>query len=351
MDRKKRPFKSDVQQRAVRQLLISITVIIFLLVIGTEGYRWIEDMDFINALYMAVITLSTVGFGEIKTLSPEGRLFTIGLIVGGGGLAAYTLSTIISYLFSGEWRAHWEYQKQKRMFETLSDHYIICGYGRVGKHVASELEAEGHSFVIIDPDEERDNDISEHGYLCLKGDASDESVLYAAGIESARGVIVAANSDAVNVFIVLTARSIRPDILIVSRANYEESEVKLLRAGANRVMLPYRLAGRRMVTMLVRPDIDDFLDEVSDVSGLELLLEKVVIPADSLLVGKTLSEVQLHERTGVTILACKSPTGALNKIPSSSYKISANTQLIALGTREQLLSLMKLTQTKPEKKS
>jgi len=346
MSKKSSALKSDVQQRAVRQLLVSVTVIIFLLLIGTEGYRWIEGLDYINALYMAVITLSTVGFGEIKTLSPEGRLFTIGLIIGGGGLAAYTLSTITSYLFSGEWRAHWEYQKQKRMFESLSDHYIICGYGRVGKHVARELEAEGYSFVIIDPDEEKDDDISENGYLCLKGDASDESVLYAAGIESARGIIVAANSDAVNVFIVLTARSIRQDILIVSRANHEESELKLINAGANRVMLPYRLAGRRMVTMLVRPDIDDFLDEVADVSGLELLLEKVVIPPTSILVGQTLSQAQLHKRTGVSVLACKSANGKLNKTPELSCTIQANLQLIALGTREQLQALIKLSQTK-----
>lgn len=335
-------MKTDVQKTALRPILTSLAVLTALVIVGTAGYRLIEGMTILDALFMTVITLSTVGFEEVKHLSPEGQIFTMGLIVGGAGLVAFTLSTIANFMLSGEWRAHFEYKRRVRMLSKLTDHVIICGYGRVGRYVSRELMAEGVPFVIIDKDAEKIDMIREEGFLVIKGNAASEALLYEAGIERAKGVVVAASTDAENVFIVLTVRSIRPNVLIVSRANFEESESKLLKAGASRVLLPYRIAGRRMVTMLVRPDIDDFLDEVADVSGVELLLEKVNVAADSELVGKTLGEVQLHERTGVTVLALKTPNGELSRILDSAALLRPNMQLIALGTREQLQMLIRM---------
>ena len=334
----------DVQKRVFRRFLFPIISLAVLLAAGTAGYRWMESLGTIDALYMTVITISTVGFGEVKPLSPTGRLFTIGLIFSGGGLVAYTLSGTAAFVLSGEWRANWARKKRHSMLAHISHHVIICGYGRIGRHVAHELKAEGIPFVVVDLSPEKIADITDSGYLALQGDASSEADLKEAGIDRARGLVAAANSDAENVFIVLTARSMHKDLLIVARANFEESESKLLRAGANRLILPYRIAGRRMVTMLVRPEVADFLDDVAHAGGMELLLEQVQLMPASPLVGKTLSQAQLPGKLGITVVACKLPNGQLNMRIRPDTVLQANAQLIALGTREQLQAFIKQAQ-------
>ena len=334
----------DVQKRVFRRFLFPIISLTLLLVAGTAGYRWLERMGTIDALYMTVITISTVGFGEVKPLSPIGRLFTIGLIFSGGGLVAYTLSDTAAFVLSGEWRANWARKKRHSMLAQISHHVIICGYGRVGRHVAQELKVEGIPFVVIDLSPEKIADIVETGYLALQGNAASEANLKEAGIDRALGLVAAANSDAENVFIVLTARSMHKDLIIVARANFEESESKLLRAGANRLILPYRIAGRRMVTMLVRPEVADFLDEVSHTSGMELLLEQIHLMPASPLVGKTLAEAQLPGKLGITVVACKLPNGQLNIRIGPDTVLQENVRLIALGTPEQLQALIRLAQ-------
>jgi voltage-gated potassium channel len=333
-------------QRALRRFLFSIISLLVLIMIGTASYRWLEDMGTIDALYMTIITISTVGFGEIKPLSQPGRLFTIGLILSGGVLVAYAISTAAEFLLTGEWRTHLEEQRRIRMLAELSNHTIVCGYGRVGRHVASELKAEGLPFIVIDNDHAQVLRIQEDGFLALEGNASSEHYLKEAGIERAKGLVAAANSDAENVFIVLTARALKPDLVIVARANFEESEPKLLRAGADRVILPYGITGRRMVTMLVRPDVADFLDEVSRAGGLELLLEQVQLSPDSPLVGQTLAQAHLGSRLGITVLASKLPDGQYDTRLRSDTIFQPHSQLIALGTREQLQALIKLAQGK-----
>jgi len=331
-----------VHVRALRRFLFAAIALAILLVVGTVGYRWLEGIGVLDSFYMTVITISTVGFGEVKPLSPEGRLFTVGLITCGGGLAAYTLSSFAEFLVSGEWRDEWEHKRRLRMLSELSHHIIVCGYGRVGRRVAHELKAEGLPFVVIDSNPEKVEHIRMSGYLSLHGNAADETGLKQAGIERARGLVAAANTDAENVFIVLTARGLQPDLLIVARANYEESEPKLLRAGANRVISPYSISGHRMVTVLVRPDVADFLDEVSHASGLELLLEQVRLAPSSSLVGKTLAQAEFGSRLGITVVACKLPGQQINSRPAADTVLQAHTQLIALGTREQLQALMKV---------
>ncbi len=333
--------------RSTRQRLFDrfgpiVIGLIVLPTIGVVGYLWIEGWSFLDALFMTVITLSTVGYGEVRSLSTGGRIFTMGLIVSGGILAAYALTQLAQLLFSGEWRRHWEHQKRHRMMAELSNHVIVCGYGRVGRNVVEELKSEGLPFVVVDLSLENVARVREAGALAIVGDAAHDAILREAGIDRARGLVAAAKSDAENVFIVLTARSLRADLSIVARADIEESEPKLLRAGANRVILPYHIAGRRLVTMLVRPDVADFLDEVSHASGMELVLEQIQIMVGSALAGQTLGDAQARHQIDVTVLACKTADGLWNCHPRGATVVEPNTRLIALGTPEHLQKLARL---------
>ncbi len=328
------------KQQATRHILWSAIALVALLVIGASGYAWLEHMSIVDAMYMTVITISTVGFGEVQELSENGRIFTILLILGGGGVAAYAVSGVAEFFMSGEWRAHLDQQRFQRMLECLKDHTIVCGYGRVGRHVAVQLNAEGMPFVVIDPDPDRIAQIQEDGYFAIKGNAANEQYLREARIEHARGLVATASTDAENVFIVLTARELRSDLIIVARANFEDSESKLLRAGADKVILPYRITGRRMVTSLMRPDVVDFLDSIMHTRNLELLLDQVSLSPDSPLVGKTIAQSQLRTRLGITVLACRLSDGSLNTC--SDTLLQPHTQLIALGTRDQLQALIEL---------
>lgn len=327
-------------------LLERFTPIIIGLVVlptlGTVGYCWLEGWSFLDALFMTVTTLATVGYSEVHQLSTAGRIFTMGLILCGGVMAAYALTQLGQLVFSGEWRRYWENRRRNRMLAELSNHIIVCGYGRVGRNVVEELKTEGIPFVVIDLNHEKISRVKEMGALGVLGDAAHEGKLREAGIDRARGLVAAAKSDAENVFIVLTARSLRQNLSIVARADVEESEPKLLRAGANRVILPYHITGRRLVTMLLRPDVADFLDEVSHASGMELLLEQIQVAAGSVLAGQTLADAQTSHQFDVTVLACKTSDGKWNCRPRGVTVVEANTQLIALGTQQQLRKLTEL---------
>jgi len=295
----------------------------------------------IDALYMTVITISTVGFGEVNELSANGRVFTIFLIIGGGGVAAYSLSVTAEFFMSGEWQNILERRRRSRMMENLSDHVVICGFGRVGRRVSKELIEEGIPFIVVDTDHDRVQHAEEHGFMAFVGNAANEFMLKQAGIEKARALIAAANSDAENVFIILTARGMNPDLQIIARANYEDSEPKMIRAGANRTIVPYEISGKRMVTMLVRPSVADFLDEVAQVGGMELIIDQIQIKPDSPFAGKSISAMNIRNEQGVTILAIRHVDGRFDTHPGPNTIIEANGFLLVLGTREQLRDMMK----------
>jgi voltage-gated potassium channel len=336
----------DTRTRVSHRLSFALIALVIVLIVGTTGFALLEEMDWLDAFYMTVITISTVGFGEIKTLSHAGRVFTIGLIVSAALITFYAASIITNLVASGEWREYLQRERERRMLEQLENHVIVCGYGRVGRHVVHTLLTENLPFVVIDPSAEVVSHLLELGHIALQGNAADEPTLKQAGIERARALIVAVNSDAENVFIVLTARGIRTDLEIIARANYEASEPKLLRAGANHVISPYRIGGRRMVTTLVRPAVADFLDEVAHVGNEELLIEQVNIAPTSPLVGKTLAQAQLTERVGVTLLACKMPGTTTRTTPNAEMILQPNMQILALGSPEQLQTLLKMASGK-----
>lgn len=226
------------------------------------------------------------------------------------------------------------------MLEQLSNHIIVCGYGRVGTGVVHELLAEHLAFVVIELDNALVLRLREMGQLAITGNAANEDLLREAGIERASGIVVCASSDAENVYITLTARGLRPDVKIVARAAYEESAAKLMRAGADRVILPFGIAGRRMVSTLIRPDVADFIEEVSSAGGLELFVEQVPVSIGSSLVGQTLAEADLETRLGISVLASHAPRSQLVMRPGPDHKLEPLTVLVVLGTRDQLLALM-----------
>jgi len=331
-----------VHTRYPTRLVFALVSFLALILIGTSGYHWLEQLTPVDSLYMTVITISTVGFGEVRELSAYGRIFTIFLILGGGGTAAYTLSVTIEFVMSGEWRGILEARRKSRMLSKLSDHVIVCGFGRVGRRVSSELTREGVSFIVVDIKPERVDHAWELGYVAVVGNAANEQMLRDAGIDKARALIAAVSSDAENVFIILTARSLNADLQIIARANYEDSEPKMIRAGANRTIVPYTISGKRMVTMLVRPSVADFLDEVAHVSGQELLLEQIRVEPSSPLANRTIAETNIRNEQGVTVLACRNANGDFNTHPGPETLIEPNGLLLVLGTRDQLRDVMKI---------
>jgi voltage-gated potassium channel len=325
-----------------------LTFIIFigLILLGTTGYRWLEGMSFVDALYMTIITISTVGFGEVRTLSSIGRVFTIILILGGGGVAGFAATVGADYIMSGKWQEYWGKRRHARMLAELNNHVIVCGFGRVGKNVTDELKEEGVPFIVIDIDPDEVAQAEEHGCLAVVGNAANETLLHEVGIDRAKALVAAVNSDAENVFITLTARSLQPDIQIVARANYEDSTPKLLRAGADRTIMPYHISGKRIATTLIRPSVADFLDEVVHAGGLEMFLEEVLIESSSALAGKTVAETQIRNQLGISILARRAPKGDFDTRVGPDTVLEPGGVLIVLGTREQLNEMMQLARAK-----
>jgi voltage-gated potassium channel len=335
---------SPTSSRFPNRFILAFAIFLALILVGTSGYHWLEGMSIVDALYMTVITISTVGFGEVRELSPTGRIFTIMLILGGGGLVAFAVTVAVDFIMSGEWRVYWQTRRRFQMLSELTDHVIVCGFGRVGRHVADELAAENVPFIVVDTDEDRIAHAQKRGFLTINGNAANEKLLLKVGIERARAMVAAVDSDAENVFITLTARSLNPEIYIIARANYEDSESKLISAGANRTMMPYHISGKRIVTTLIRPSVADFLDEVVHAGGLELFLEEVHVEPGSELAGKTISEAQMRNQLGVTVLACRTQEGKFDTRVGPDTILQPGGLLIVLGTREQLHEMMKLAQ-------
>lgn len=337
------PVKQKLPDTFIRnRFLIILGVIVLTITVGTIGYKIIESWSWSDALYMTMITITTVGFGEVKPLTEPGRLFTVFLIFGGIGIVTYTTSTVIQYLVSGELRLEIMARRRRNMLAQLENHYIICGLGRVGRHVAAELHRQRKPFVVIDMGDPSIELCRQLGYYAIQGDGADDAILEQAGIYRARSLISAVSSDAENVFIVLTARSLCPDLVIIARANYDESEPKLRRAGANQVIIPYAISGKRMVSAADHPEVVDFLDIVMHSPELELWLESVKVAPGSALEGQSLREAHLRSEIGVNVLSIRLPGQPPLTQPDIDIPLIAGTGLIVLGNREQFEKLADL---------
>jgi voltage-gated potassium channel len=318
------------------QLKNAVFLFIGVIAIGTGGYALIEHMTVYDAFYMTIITISTVGFGEITPLSPFGRALTIFIIITGIGLGTYTLGLLVKILIEGEILRLLGRRKLKKEISGLTDHYIICGFGRIGGIICEELSAAGDRFVVIEKDPDKAPELEGKGFLYLSMDATTEDALIHAGIERAKGIVTAVKSDANNVFISLTAKDIRPDIFVLSRASDANNERKLLKAGATRVVSPYLIGGRRMAQVLQRPAVIDFIDTAMMSSSLNLSIQEVLLSPDSPVSEKKLIDSNLRRDFGVMIVAIKRSRGEMVFNPKPNERLEAGDTLIAIGTREEM---------------
>ncbi|MGD9117206.1 MAG: potassium channel protein [Dehalococcoidia bacterium] len=322
----------------MRRLLFALYAFIIIVAIGVIGYMIIEDWSFLDALYMTITTITTVGFKEVYPLSDAGRIFSICLIIGGVGGALYILTTIMGSFIEAQFDLG--RRRMKNKIAKLKEHFILCGYGRVGEEIALTFSEEGVPFVIISNNEEHVASAEKEGYLAIFGDATDDDVLKEAGIERARGLVAAVGSDSDNTFITLSARELHPDLFIETRASNPESEGKLRRAGADRIISPHAIGGRRMAMLAMRPAVVEFIDTVTTGRGRDMQLETIDVVVGSSLVDQTMG--QARSKVGITVLAVRKANGTLIPNPPDEDIIEEGDRLIVIGTKQRLATLEKI---------
>lgn len=319
------------------RVLRGIYLLAAIIGIGTLGYMIIGRWSFLDALYMTVITITTVGYLEVQPLDTAGRIFTMFLLVGGVGGAFYTLTSIMVYIVEAEFGSYWWRRRMETKISKMKGHFILCGYGRVGQVIAHTFRQEGVSFVIIEESEEAVSQAEQADYLALKGDATSDEILKAAGIEHARGLVAAVGDDATNTYIVLSARGLRPDLFIEARASGRASEAKMKKAGADRTISPHNVGAHRMAMLALRPAVVDFIDTVTSPHGKEFQMENIAIDGSSPLVG--LSVAEIRKRTKTTILAISKESGRLVPNPPDEEIIGESDRLIIIGLKERLAAV------------
>lgn len=321
-----------------RRLLGALVALLVVLLVGTIGYRLL-GFSLLDATYQTVTTVSTVGFREVRPLSDRGKIFTTVLILVGVGTTLYALSVLIETLLEGRLQDLFGRRRMERTIAELADHVIICGWGRAGRSIAKELVAAGRDLVVIDADPAR---IARCPHPAVEGDATEDEALQRAGLDRARALIAAVDTDAANLFITVSARAIRSDLFIVSRVRSEINEEKLLRAGADRVVNPQSIGGARMAAFVVQPNVAAFVDVVMHEHELEYRLGEYDVTSHSPLAGSTLRDALIRDRSGALVLALRSRDGAFATNPSPVTPIAAGDVIIAIGTREQLAALDRL---------
>lgn len=327
--------------RFTRRIIIIIGINLGLIAFGTLGYLIIEGWNVLDAIYMTVITIGSVGYGEVRTLSLSGRIFTIVFIIIGVGTVATSFSFLVETILSAELRGELQAKRMQKTINNLKGHIIICGYGRVGQNATQVLARDNRrKIVIVDNDPLLIQQLQEEGHLIMEGDATNDDILRKAGIDRAWGLIVASGEDSVNLFIVVSARALNPDLTIVARSSRAENEDKMVQAGANRVVSPYNIGGMRMANSLMRPHLTEFIEELTIGAGLELWLEEMLIEANSNLINQTVAQLNLRQRTGVTLLAILRGNGILT--PDADTHLQKDDQVILIGTRQQLDRLERL---------
>lgn len=320
----------------MRVVITAVLVILLFMVIGTVGYRLIEGWETFDGFYMTLITLTTIGFGEVHELSPAGKIFTVVLILFGVGIAAAVWSSATRFITEGSLQDVMGRKKMEKNVSRLHDHYIICGYGRMGSLIAAELKRHDVPFVVLEKNEALVDRLPQEDLLGFAGDATDDTVLEHCGIERARGLVAVLNSDADNVYVTLSARGMNPGLFIVSRAADENSEGKLKRAGADRVILPYTIGGMKIAHAILRPTILEFIDQVSGGRAMDLMLDEIHVGHGSPYSGLRLNESNIRQQLGAMILAIKPADGPLMINPPADHRIRRGDILICLGGRERL---------------
>jgi voltage-gated potassium channel len=322
----------------LRKIVLLTSILTALLVLGSLGFVWLEGWSYFDALYMTVTTLTTMGGGEVQPLSRLGRIYTMGLVLAGMGVLLYIVTSLARVVVEGEIKAALGRRKLVKQIRGLKGHYIICGFGRIGEIIARQLKERGIPVVIIENKLENLSRLEESGYYLVAGDATREEVLQEAGLERARGLVAVVSTDAGNVYIVLTARSLNPDLFIVARAEETGAEKKLLRAGADRVESPYEMGGRKMAYAILRPTVTTFM-ELAMTEGVDLSMEEVRVGEGSSLSGVALKDSGIRQKLDLILVAIKRLDGEMLFNPTLETHILAGDTLIALGLRRNLEAL------------
>ncbi len=325
-----------------KRALLSLGLVFLVIISGTVGYSIIEGWTLFDSLYMTVITLSTIGYQEVRPLSFTGRAFTIILVFVGVGAVAYGINNGIRIVFEGELQKAFGRRKLEKRLKSIKDHFIVCGYGRMGRIICNELRAKDVPFVVVEKElPELDADEDEETVF-VYGDATKDEVLRQAGIEKAKGLISVLSTDAQNLYVVLSARELNPSLFIVARAGEEGSGQKLLRAGADRVVSPYHIGGLRIAQTVLKPAVVDFLEFATRSGNLELQMEEVPVDEGSAIAGKTIHEAGVGRELGVIVVAIKRKDGDMKFNPVHNTLIKAGDTLIAIGETEKLKALENL---------
>jgi voltage-gated potassium channel len=324
---------------STRHLVLAVMAVVVVIVLGTLGYIVIEGWTSFDAFYMTITTVATVGYQEIHPLSPAGRLFTIVLIISGVGTLFYLLGNFARLLLEGELRAIFGRYRTEGKMKAMTNHYIVCGYGRMGKRICKELSAKPLPFVVIDKNPDVIAALQREGLMAVEGNATQDDVLIRAGIERAKGVVSVVNTDTENLYIVLTARGLNKDLYIVARAGDEGSEHKLTRAGANRVSSPYHIGGMQMAQALIRPAVMDFLELATQSEYLDLQMEELTVEKGSRFDGRAACDCGLAEDRGLVLIAVKRTSGHLEFNPGPQVLLAGGDKLIVLGQPESLKRL------------
>lgn len=312
-------------------------VVLAMIAVGVAGYMLIESMSFTDAFYMTIITLFTVGFREVKELSTAGMYFTIFFIVAGVGTLFFLISSFVELMLEEVFGEVMGRRRMSLKIKKIKDHYVICGFGRVGENICKELKDSGKEILVVEKDEKTAEQAISEGFLTVVGDATNLEVLEEAGVGRARGLVAALHTDADNLFVTLTARSMNPELFIVTRSVYPQTTDQLIYAGADRVISPYVLGAKRIANLLLKPSVCDFLDVVFHAESIEFRIEEMVVGKDSPYAGRTIGESRVKTETGALILALREPgQPRFNTNPDKNTRIREGDMLIVMGTAEQL---------------
>ncbi|MGE5789819.1 MAG: potassium channel family protein [Syntrophaceae bacterium] len=320
-------------------LKIALIFIVILIVIGTVGFNLIEGWDVLESFYTTVMTLTTIGYGDFAPKTRAGMIFTVMLVIFGVGTMLYTVGLVAQTMVEGRLMNLMGRGKMEKTIEKMNNHYIICGCGRIGMLIAKELAAEKVPFVVVDNRPGVIERLQEEGIVYFQGDATHDKCLIGAGIKRARGIVCVLPTDAQNLYVILTAKELNPKIWVLARSEEEQSEHRLLRAGADRVISPYTLGGSRMAMAILRPAMLDFIEITTRRQSLELRMDELPICEGSPIIGKSLEASEIRQRYGLIIVAVKKESGKMIFNPLASYVIQSGDKLIALGEEDNVSKL------------
>jgi len=324
------------------RIYTALILLVLIICVGVFGYRYISNYSWVDALYMTVITMTTVGFGEVVPLDDQSKIFTILLILASIIIVGYALSIITEYILSSNSIEDLKHKKMQKKIDGFKDHVVICGYGRNGKQAARKLQAHNKSFVVIEKNKEVEERLKYDQVPYVIGNANEDEILLMAGVDRASSFISALPSDADNLFVVLSTRQLNGSINIISRASQDSSYKKLKFAGANNVILPDKIGGDHMASLVVVPGLMEFIDNLSIVGNANINIEEVAVEKlfnTTRVVGRTIKDLDLRKKTGCTVIGYKDENGEYTVNPEAELPLAPNSKIIVLGRPEQIEDL------------